>query len=235
MTPPAVVGAPAAWPCTGAFGWVDTRLAMERICPVFTSMTMAVPLSDCDDSMAWARACSDLVLQLRYRGSARVPVPALLADPVGHRGLRAAPRPEGDSMIVSLPAVPASSWLSPYSMPAAPAPMPLVKPSTGEARFPLVTTRLESATSVMPGNGVGRDLLPVALRQLRGQHHVAGMPVQLGRQGGRRDCRAVATAPRPSSPGGRPGSRRRSRRRWAPREPGVTRRGRRCRRAARPG
>ena len=59
MTPPAVVATAGGVADTGAVGWVDTRLAMERIWPVFTSMRIAVPLRACEDSMAWARACSD--------------------------------------------------------------------------------------------------------------------------------------------------------------------------------
>ena len=147
-TPPAggvvVVVAPSA------AGWVATRLAMERISPVLTSMTMAVPLTELDVSIACARACSDSYCTCVSSVSSS-PVPGDVATwfVTGDCG---SATPPGDSMIVSLPAEPASEWLSPYSMPAAPFPAALVNPITGEARLPFGTSRFESAINVMPGS-----------------------------------------------------------------------------------
>ena len=122
---------------------------MERIWPVLTSITTAVPLTALDDSIALANACSDSYWSWVSRVSSR-PVPGtvgvwLVTGDCGRA------TPEGDSMMVSFPAVPASTWLLPYSRPAAPCPAALVKPTTGAARFPLGTSRLESATNVIPG------------------------------------------------------------------------------------
>ena len=91
---------------------------MERIWPVLTSMTTAVPLVELEDSIALARACSDSYWSCESSVSSS-PVPGLEAtwSVTGDWG-RATPA--GDSMIVSLPSTPASWRLSPYSSPAAP-------------------------------------------------------------------------------------------------------------------
>ena len=61
-----------------AAGWVATRLAMERIWPVFTSITTAVPLVALEVSIALANACSDSYWSWESRVSSR-PVPGLEA------------------------------------------------------------------------------------------------------------------------------------------------------------
>ena len=122
---------------------------MERIWPVFTSMTTAVPLTESDVSMARASACSDSYCSWESSVSSR-PVPGVV-DSWFVTGDWGSATPLGDSMIVSLPATPASRRLSPYSSPAAPWPAPFVNPTTGAARFPLGTSRLESAMREMPG------------------------------------------------------------------------------------
>ena len=50
---------------------------MERIWPVFTSMTTAVPLTESDVSIAWANACSDSYWSWESRVSSR-PVPGVV-------------------------------------------------------------------------------------------------------------------------------------------------------------
>ena len=57
---------------------------MERIWPVLTSITTAVPLTALDDSMAWASACSDSYWSWLSRVSSR-PVPGVVAAWFGHR------------------------------------------------------------------------------------------------------------------------------------------------------
>ena len=51
---------------------------MERIWPVFTSMTMAVPLTALEVSIALARACSDSYCSCESSVSSR-PVPGVVA------------------------------------------------------------------------------------------------------------------------------------------------------------
>ena len=51
---------------------------MERIWPVFTSMTMAVPLTASEVSIAFASACSDSYCSWESRVSSR-PVPGVEA------------------------------------------------------------------------------------------------------------------------------------------------------------
>ncbi len=99
-------------------GWVATRLAIERTCPVFTSITTAVPLTAFDDSMARANVCSDWYWSWGSIVSSS-PVPGVVATwlVIGAWG---SVTPDGDSMIVSLPFVPSSIRLYPYSRPAAP-------------------------------------------------------------------------------------------------------------------
>src|SRR5271169_5010002 len=150
-TTPAVdtPGVPGAGVEPIAPGWVAWRLAMERIWPVLTSITTAVPLTALEDSIALASACSDSYWSWVSNVSS-MPVPGAVATwfATGDCGNAT---PAGDSMIVSLPSVPANRWLSPYSSPAAPRPDALVNPTTGAARLPFGTTRFESAISVMPG------------------------------------------------------------------------------------
>ena len=143
----------------GALGWVAARLAMERIWPVLTSITTAVPLTASDDSIALASACSDSYWSWVSRVSSN-PVPGVV-DTWFVTGDCGSATPAGDSMIVSFPAVPASWRLSPYSSPAAPWPDALVNPTTGAARFPLGTNRLESSMSVMPGMASAEIFCPV--------------------------------------------------------------------------
>src|SRR6185437_10041389 len=118
-------------------GWVATKFAMERIWPVLTSITTAVPLTEFEDSIALANACSDSYWSWLSSVSSS-PVPGVVAtlSVTGDCGIVT---PAGDFTIVSLPSVPANSVLFPYSRPAAPWPDPLVKPITGAARFPLGT------------------------------------------------------------------------------------------------
>ena len=122
---------------------------MERTWPVFTSISTAVPLTAWDDSIALASACSDSYWSWVSSVSSR-PVPGDVATwfATGDCGNAT---PPGDSMIVSLPSVPARRGLLPYSRPAAPCPAALVNPTTGPARFPFGTMRFESAIIVMPG------------------------------------------------------------------------------------
>ena len=68
-------------------GWVATRLAMERIWPVFTSMTTAVPLTAFDVSIALASACSDSYWSWESRVSSR-PGARARGHLVRHRRLR---------------------------------------------------------------------------------------------------------------------------------------------------
>ena len=133
---------------------------MERIWPVFTSMTTAVPLTAFEVSIALARACSDSYWSWESRVSSR-PVPGL-EDTWFVTGDWGSATPPGDSMIVSLPSTPARRWLSPNSSPAAPFPAALVNPTTGAARFPFGTSRLESAISEMPGKASAEIFCPVA-------------------------------------------------------------------------
>ena len=106
--------------------------------------------------MAPASACSDSYCSCESRVSSS-PFPAVLAtrSVTGDCG-RATP--DGDSRSVNLPDVPASFWLSPYSIPAAP------PPAVGEAdhrgrQSPLGTMRLESPTKVIPGK-VSVEIFP---------------------------------------------------------------------------
>ena len=69
--------------------------------------------------------------------------------------------------MVSLPSTPARTWLSPNSRPAAPWPAALVNPTTGVARFPFGTTRLESEISEMPGKASVEIVCPVAWESCR--------------------------------------------------------------------
>ena len=92
-----------------ALGWVAARLAIERIWPVLTSITTAVPLTASDVSIALASACSDSYWSWVSRVSSS-PVPGVV-DTWFVTGDWGSATPAGDSMIVSFPAVPASWWL----------------------------------------------------------------------------------------------------------------------------
>ncbi len=157
--PALLVGAP-----NGA-GCVATRLAIDRICPVLTSITTAVPLTAFEDSMALASACSDSYCSCVSRVNSR-PVPGVVATSsvTGDCGMAT---PEGDSTIVSLPLMPANFLLSPYSRPPAPCPAALVNPITGEAKFPLETTRLASSMVVIPGIASASICWPVDVATCR--------------------------------------------------------------------
>ena len=132
---------------------------MERIWPVFTSMTTAVPLVAFELSIDLASACSDSYCSCESRVSSR-PVPGLEATccVTGDWG---SVTPAGDCMIVSLPSTPASRVLSPYSNPPPPLPAAFVNPTTGAARFPFGTSRWESAMSEMPGKASVEIVCPV--------------------------------------------------------------------------
>ena len=73
---------------------------MERIWPVLTSMTIAVPLVASEETMALANACSDSYWSCLSKVSSR-PVPGLPATwlVTGDCGRVT---PDGDSMMVSL-------------------------------------------------------------------------------------------------------------------------------------
>ncbi len=133
---------------------------MERIWPVFTSMTTAVPLTELEVSIALANDCSDSYCSWESSVSSR-PVPGLEATccVTGDWGRVT---PPGDSMYVALPGVPARRELSPNSRPPAPLPAAFVNPTTGVARFPFGTTLLESAISEMPGKASAEIFCPVA-------------------------------------------------------------------------
>ena len=162
---------------------------MERIWPVFTSMTTAVPLTALRGLDRLGQRLLGLVLELgverELQPGARASRPTWSVT-----GDWGSATPAGDSMIVSLPSVPASSWLSPYSSPAAPCPAALVNPTTGRGQVAVGHHPLGVGDQRDAGEGVGRDLLPGRLGQLAGQHHVPGRPVQLGGQGRGRDMRA---------------------------------------------
>ena len=158
---------------------------MERIWPVFTSMTTAVPLTELEVSIALANACSDSYCSCESRVSSR-PVPGLEAT-CWVTGDWGSVTPAGDSSIVALPLVPASSLLYSYSSPAAPWPAALVNPTTGAARFPFGTTRLESAISEIPGKASAEIVCPVAWESCRRHDDVPGFSVQLGGQRRRRN------------------------------------------------
>ena len=91
---------------------------MERIWPVFTSMTTAVPLTAFEVSIALASACSDSYWSCVSSVSSS-PVPGV-EDTWFVTGDCGSATPAGDSMIVSLPSTPARRWLSPNSSPPAP-------------------------------------------------------------------------------------------------------------------
>ena len=82
MTPPAarssVAGGVAV---TGALGWVETRLAMERIWPVFTSMTTAIPTERLRGLDRLGQGLLRFVLELRIERQSSTP----LASSARHR------------------------------------------------------------------------------------------------------------------------------------------------------
>ena len=130
---------------------------MERIWPVLTSITTAVPLTAFEDSIALASACSDSYWSWVSSVSS-MPVPGVVATWFATGDCGSA-TPAGDSMIVSLPSVPASSWLSPYSSPAAPCPIALVNPTTGGGQVAVGDDPLGVGDQGDAREGVRRDRL----------------------------------------------------------------------------
>ncbi len=78
---------------------------MDRIWPVLTSITTAVPLRAFDDSIARASACSDSYWSWVSSVSSS-PVPGVVAT-LSVTGDCGRATPAGDCMIVSLPSMPA--------------------------------------------------------------------------------------------------------------------------------
>ena len=153
---------------------------MERICPVLTSITTAVPLTAFDDSIALASACSDSYCSWVSNVSSS-PVPGVVATwfVTGDCG-RATPA--GDSMIVSLPAVPASWLVVAVLEPGCALTGGVGEPDDGCGQVPVGNQPLGVVDQRDAGDGVRRDLLARRLGQLAGQHHVAGPLVELGRE-----------------------------------------------------
>ena len=157
---------------------------MERIWPVLTSMTTAVPLTAFEVSIALASACSDSYwscgverqLEAGARHGGRL---------VGDRRLRQ--RHPGGRLHDGLLAVRARQQagcrrtrVRPH-----PGPHPLVKPDHGCRQVPVGHHPLGVGEERDPGDGVGGDLLADRLGKLAGQDDVARVLVQLGGQGRR--------------------------------------------------
>ena len=99
---------------------LDTRLAIERMSPVRTSITSAIPLVAWVATICAARSCSVVYCSCWSKVSSR-PVPAR-ATRWSVAGVPGRVTPPGDSSSVSLPGVPDSSLLNSYSSPDAPVP-----------------------------------------------------------------------------------------------------------------
>ena len=143
--------------------------------------------------------------------------------------------PPGDSMIVSLPSVPANRWLSPYSSPAAPCPEALVNPTTGAAKIAVRHDALRVGDQRDAGEGVRRDLLRRSTGAAGGRGRRSPTDGAAAKRASWRGRGGSARARAPSARDGRPGSRRPRRRPSAPTGRVVTHLGRRCRLAARAG
>ena len=182
----------APWPAV-----VESRLAMARMSPVFTSMITAVPDVGFEATISAARACSVTYCTDSSRVSSS-PVPGWAGVDASVLG---SVTPSGDSRTSVLPALPARSDWYWYSIPDVPAPFHPTVPTTGSASSPTGHDPLRLGHQV--------DAVQVHLGHLGG--HRVGHPVgevhepavlgQLGAEGGRRAGRGRAPGRRPPRPG----------------------------------
>ena len=158
---------------------------MERIWPVLTSMTTAVPLVALEVSIALASACSDSYWSWESRVSSR-PVPGLEATcwVTGDWG-RATPARRLHDRLLAVDA--GQLGVVPVLEPGRALAGGVGESDDGRGQIPVRHLPLGVGDERDTREGVRRDRLPGRLRELAGQDDVPRLPVQLGGQCGHRN------------------------------------------------